>query len=535
MKGWAALLGGLGGVAVGFGLLSALLALFQPVTDLSLVWGNLVVGLVLLAVAAGSSLDSLRERARSGEDRRSGRYAARALVRTGLAVAILCMLAFLSARHSARFDWSEQQVNTLSQQSRELLAGLDHDVRITAFFDEAASPLARDLLRRYEYESDRVQLEFVDPNRRPDRVADLGVDEQLLARGLVRVTRLDDRGDEKVDVTELSEANLTNALVKLSRAGHKKVYFLEGHNERMISGEAAAGAAATETAEGEQGYSRIAAALRNETYRVESLLLASLGEVPEDAAVLVVAGPTRPLFDLEHEALRRYLDRGGALAVLVDPRAQTDVYDDLRSFGVALDDDVVVDQAQSLFGRATSPFAASYAPDHPITESLRESVLFHMARSVVILPDAEEDFETLVYTSEGSWAERDLDGWMRRGSASFGEGDLAGPVPLAVAGTPRLDPPNPEARLVVFGDSNFASNEFVDTFRNRDLFLNSINWLMGDEEYISVRPNVARSSSVELDNRQFQHIVYLSLFAVPEGIAVVGVLAWWLRRKRSGP
>ena len=49
-----------------------------------------------------------------------------------------------------------------------------------------------------------------------------------------------------------------------------------------------------------------------------------------------------------------------------------------------------------------------------------------------------------------------------------------------------------------------------------------------------MRPNVARSSSVELSNQQFRQIVFLSLFAVPEGIAVVGVVAWWMRRKRPG-
>jgi ABC-type uncharacterized transport system involved in gliding motility auxiliary subunit len=530
MRGWAALVWGLGAVAIGFGLLSALLALFQPVTDLSLVWANLVVGLILVGVAAIASFDALRERARSGEGRRASRYATGALLRTALAVSIVCLLAFLSARHAVRFDWSQQRVNTLSQQSLQVLAELEHELRITAFFDADAAPLVRDLLRRYEYQSDRVRLEFVDPNRRPDRVAALEVDEQILARGLVRITS----GEEKLDVTEFTESSVTNALVKLTRDGHKKVYFLEGHNERLVSGQGVAGAAGVETAEGKEGYSRIAAALRNETYLVEPLLLASRGEVPEDAAALVIAGPTRPLFDQEHQALRRYLERGGALAVLIDPRAQTDLFDDLRSFGVALSDDVVVDQAQSLFGRATSPFAASYAPRHPITEGLRESALFHMARSVVTLSEAETDFETLVYTGDNSWAERDLEGWVRRGSVSFDDGDLAGPVPLAVAGTPRLDPPSAEARLVVFGDSNFASNEFVDTFRNKDLFLNAINWLIGDEEHIAVRPNLARSSSVELSNQQFQQVVFLSLFALPEGIAVVGVVAWWMRRKRPG-
>ena len=83
----------------------------------------------------------------------------------------------------------------------------------------------------------------------------------------------------------------------------------------------------------------------------------------------------------------------------------------------------------------------------------------------------------------------------------------------------------------MFGDSNFATNELLDVFSNRDLFLNTVNWLLGDVEQITIRPNVARSSNVSLTGGQLEVIRYLSLFVLPEGIALAGVLAWWLRRR----
>jgi hypothetical protein len=168
-----------------------------------------------------------------------------------------------------------------------------------------------------------------------------------------------------------------------------------------------------------------------------------------------------------------------------------------------------------------------------------------MVRSVEVGLDSE--FEVIVSTSNDSWAERDLEVWRETGTAALGENDLAGPVPIAVAGyvTPRgaegdggedgseAEGDRPTgARLVVFGDSDFMSNEFIENFRNRDLFLNSVTWLMGDIAKISVRPNVAAATRFQLSADQFQRIQYLSLFLLPETIAVIGVLAWWFRREQ---
>src|SRR5690606_22129902 len=113
----------------------------------------------------------------------------------------------------------------------------------------------------------------------------------------------------------------------------------------------------SEFATGPDTWGRAAEALVNETYRVAPLLLATQPEVPDDAAAVVIAGPTRPFFEGEIAALTRYVERGGALFVAIDPRAQTNLYALLSSFGVVLGDDVVVDRALAIFGQATTPLA----------------------------------------------------------------------------------------------------------------------------------------------------------------------------------
>ena len=524
MTGWAPLLGALGLVAVVFGLVSFVLLLFGAPSDPAWIYGNFAVGVALLGSAVALNLEGLRERLSSGEARRAGKYGTSALASTLLGLVIIGCLGFLATRHSVRWDWTEAELHSLSSQSVKILAGLERSAEVTAFVWPAEEPGVRALLDRYSYVSEGFQVQYVNPTERPDMVASFGIDRETLNRPLIRVAL----GDPSVDVTEVNEESVTNALVNLTRSGERTIYFLEGHNERPIQGVGA---------DESTSFSRAAEALRNEAYRTEPLLLASKGSVPEDADAVVIAGPTRPMLAVEREALGRYLETGGSLLVLIDPRAKTDLYADLESWGVEVGDDVIVDRQLALFGRATSPFASSYDRSHPITRELRETTLFDMARSVRPRDGAEGDLAEIVLTGENSWAERDLEQFYARGRAELGADDLAGPVSLAVAGKPRLAGDDGagdgevEARLVVFGDSDFASNEYIEAYLNRDLFLNTVNWLLGDVEAISIRPRVSRASRFQLSTEQFSTIRVLSLFVLPEAIAALGVLTWWRRRR----
>ncbi len=517
------LLWALGGVAVLFGVLNLFVGIFAQAFDPWWVLGNFAVGIGLLAAAAISNLDGLRERMRSGEARRAGKYGSSALFSTALAIAILGMLGYLSTRYQHRFDLSEQQVHSLTSQTENVLAALEEDVEVVALFPTMGAQPVRDLLDRYVYASPHFKVTYADPNERPDVLVRINVSEEDLGQGLLHVSF----GGESTQVREVTEERVTNALLKLSRTGDKTIYFLEGHNERAIEGEPAATA---------EGFSRAAEALANENYRVERLLLAAVGAVPDDADVVVVAGATRPLLEPEQAALQAYLERGGALLALIDPRAQTDLVDRVRSWGVDIGDDVIVDRSLALFGRATSPFAQSYDPDHAITREMRETTLFHMARSVRSREGA--DFTELVLTGDASWAERDLDRFFAEGQAELDDADLPGPVSVAVAGTlsfagvpdeEGVETPV-EARVSVFGDVDFASNELLDAYRNRDLFVNTVNWLMGDVEAISIRPALSRASRFQLTAEQFVRIRTLSLFMLPEFLAIIGVWVWWARR-----
>jgi ABC-type uncharacterized transport system involved in gliding motility auxiliary subunit len=531
MTGRSALFVALGAVFFVFGLVSVFLLLVGAPTDLGWIGANFVIGLLLLVAGIATSAEAIRERLRSGEGRRIGKYGTSAIAQAAIAIAIVALLGFLANRYHWRYDASEAHVHSLSDQTRKLLAGLERDVEVTAFYQKLDQPAVRTLLDRYRYVSDRFKVEFADPNARPDLVERMKITPEKIGKGLLHVKL----GDETVDLAEPDEEKLTNALVRLTRTAHKKAYFLTGHNERPIEGKGA---------NEKDGFAQAAEALRDENYRFETLNLATKGDVPDDADVVIIAGPTQALRPEEHAALQRYLERGGALFAMVDPRAHTDLIDDLARWGVDVGDDAIVDRVQGLFGQAMSPLAGEYG-NHEITKDMREVTLFPMARSVRPKQDAARRFVEIVKTSKDSWAERDLETLFGQGRAELGADDLKGPVPIAVAGNPLGEDAKPAAqkpdeahkraaRLVVFGDSDFPSNQAIDAYRNRDLFVNSVNWLLGDVEAIAIRPNKSRASRMVLSEAQFSSIRYVSLFVLPELIAVVGVLAWWSRRRAPG-
>jgi ABC-type uncharacterized transport system involved in gliding motility auxiliary subunit len=242
------------------------------------------------------------------------------------------------------------------------------------------------------------------------------------------------------------------------------------------------------------------------------------------------------MLDEEREALDRYMKRGGAVLAMIDPRIRTDLVAKLATWGVELGDDIVVDRELAIFGRATTPFANQYAPNHPITQNLRENTWFHTVRSVKPSAEAEDRFSEIVRTGRESWAERNLEQFDAKGIAEFDGEDLLGPVPIAVAGIVILEGEggaSQEARLAVFGDSDFASNQMLSSYQNRDLFVNTVNWLLGDVEAISVRPNRSRASQFQMSASQKRTVQLLALFAIPEVLAVVGVYIWWTRRQTA--
>jgi ABC-type uncharacterized transport system involved in gliding motility auxiliary subunit len=474
---------------------------------------HLIFGVALLTLYLFTHIESLKE-SMSG---RKTKYGTNTVVYTILTLAVLGFINYIGFQHAWRYDATEQGIFSVAPQTRQLLENLDRDIEVLAFFREAEGAFARDLLESYSNISERFTFRMVDPDRRPELAQEMEVTQY----GTLVLTS----GEERTKITEATEEALTNALIRFTAAERKRVYFVTGHGEPDL-----------EQRETPGDFGQLQAALDNEGYEVESLLLSTSPEVPDDADVLVVTATERPFLEQEVAVLERFIDRGGRALFLLDPREGDELVPVLETRGITVGNDVIVDQVMQLFAGPSlgvQPIVSDYG-FHPITEDFTERTIFLLARTVDAAEEAPEGVTvtSLARTSANSWAETDIERLFGANEAILGDEDITGPVSIAVAATlSSSEPAEQEGRIVVFGDSEWVNNSNLSLYYNQDLFLNSVSWLAGEADLISIRPRATRASRIVLTESESWAVFYVSVLLLPEIVLLAGLFIWWRRRR----
>ncbi len=543
----------------GVGLVvAAVVTRFAAPEQQGLSWWLSVAGIVLLAAHTAGQWRQIATFAR----RRQTRYGAVATSGIVLALGIVVAVNYILSRQNVRWDLTAGGQYSLSDQTRRVLESLESPISVLVFARPEEFARFRDRLGEYEYVSSQVTVEYVDIDGDPVRARQYDVQ----SYGTI-VFEFEDRIER---VVSSSEQELTNGLIKAVEGEERTVYFVQGHGERDP--------ASSER----EGYSALVEALERDNLGVETVVLAQTGAVPADATVLVIAGPETDVLPAEADLLREWLDGGGKLLLLLDPPETADepgapnLVALAADWGMEIGTNVVVDASgvgQLLGTDASVPVAASYPP-HAITDRFNLLTAFPLARSVRPVAGGVEGriAQTFVETSPRSWAERDLSE-LAGGEVALDEaaGDVPGPVPIAAAVSLIVDVPadgdeggagadaggepanagdeesaeggggseaepdagsTVEARLAVFGDSDFAANGAVGIQGNSDLALNALNWLAEQESLIAIRPREPEDRRITLTADQQMRINWLALLMIPGAILGVGVYTWWNRRQQ---
>lgn len=481
-------------------------------TDMVL-WVPLGLGLALatawLAVFHVEALEVVRSR----RARQGGQSAIYALA----VLAIVVLLQALVSNSGVSFDLTKDKTFTLSDETVKVVKALDHKVDFMAFYGTENRSAFEDLLKRIkELNPAKVDYEFVNLNQKPLLAQEYGV------RSLGTTVLVS--GDMKETLTGTNEEDVLNALVKVSSGASKQVYFLTGHQEHSIDD--------TQP----EGLSGLKTGLEAASFEVRSLNLATAdkGEVPADAAALVLAGPRTDLLAPELEALTRYLGRGGRVLAAVDPRTPvTALKGWLAKAGVVMDSDIVIDlnPFNQLFGGSpVAPIIQTFDPSQAITKDLAQQhgqAIFPQSCTITQgkLPLGAQ-FTALAQTLPTAF------GWTGSGDRApshpgphdkRGVLDLMASVEAPVGdfgGAPNA-PADQKARLVIIGTSVLMDNQAVGAFNNQDLVVNSLRWLGDEEKRIALAPKPKENDPLYLDAAR-QRLIWWSIVLLALGALGAG-------------
>lgn len=527
--GWVGVALVVAALGVRFGPLGRFVTTAEPSPDRVGTW-MAWAGLACVLVYTASQWREIR----TSFERRQTRYGALAGASVIVVLLILIAMNYLSTRRNKRWDLTENQVNTLSEQSERVLGGLDAPLKLILFDQSLRFAAHQEQLSQYTSASNNVSVEYVDGDRDPARTKQYEVQSYP--------TLVIDYKGKNEKVTTIEEREITGAVIRAVTGQQRKVYFVQGHGEKDPAGSDGA------------GYAGVAGLLKGDNIVVEPLVLTQHKEVPADATVLAIVGPTADFLDSEMDAVKQYVERGGRLLLMLDPaigerdQPLPKLTALANEWGVEIGNDVVLDRS----GRsniATFAVAAPPYPAHPITEGFRISTVFPLARSVTPAAQAPsgKTVQKLVETAPAAWAETDVK-QLRAGvepAMNTESGDKVGPVGMAVtvstaAPEPaaadgdkkEAKPPTPpQTRIAVFGDSEFGSNAYAGNVGNADFFLNTVNWLTAQENLIAIRPREAGDSRLTITGPQVAQVWWFSVLIMPAIIVLTGIYAWSRRRR----
>ncbi|HEY9828634.1 MAG TPA: Gldg family protein [Stenomitos sp.] len=525
---------------VGLGLMlaglsaSAISGTWSPVV-LGLVGGGLFLAVVWLGLSALNAPDTNSP----WWGKRSVQVGTNALLTTFAVLVIFGGINFLAVRLPGQIDFTENQQFSLAPQTKQVMKSLKQPVKVRVFSNQP-SPQQQSLLEMYQRQNpDRFSFERIDPQAQP------GVAQKYNVSAMGEVIL--ETGDRtKTLEGELTEPNLTPAIDALMRDRKTNAYIVQGHGEAPLNG-------------GQGNLDSAVTELKKRNINVTVLNLIEQKTIPEDADVVIIAGPKRPFLEPETKLLTEYLNKGKSLLLLLDPGVKTGLDPLLKNWGIQLDDRIVVDASGSgqFLGLGPAiPLVTQYG-DHPITKDFAQGPsFFPLVQAVTVKPpSADEQSTTLLSTNPQSWAEGDP----KQEDLQFNPArDRQGPLSIGVAITrnaktsasdPKPAPtkgaaakptpspsPSPEAKLqsklVVIGDSDFATSGPFSKGLNGDVLLNSVTWLTGDQNdpSLSIRPKETKDRRLELTPQTWRILSFIGVGLLPIAAFGSATFLWWKRR-----
>lgn len=439
-----------------------------------------------------------------------------ALVFIFLIFCLLGVVNYWAYKHPIQKDLSAYKMNSLSDQTKNVLKNMKGDLTFKLFARKQDSLAWIVLFEFYRAQKNDLVIEKIDIDVRPDLVADYRITDTA--------TLVIEYNGKRQYVTERDELNITNGLIKISRPSDPVAYFVHGHGEADInSGET-------------EGLKFIFDAIKNSAVDVRPLSLLSTGDVPADAKALILWGPKTALQPSELKVIQRFLERKGNLLVALDPDLNLDTQPALRKllehYRLMIRNDLVIDRKSFVNGsKGSIPLIETYNTEHAITQKFKGQVFFPLVSSIDEVPEPLAATSGRVTglcstsTFPESWGETSIKEFGNQEIVFTPGKDVPGPLNLAATFE------SAHNKIVVFGNSGFVLNAYVKFGSNYALFLNSLSWLVDEDRLISFNLPIVQSEPIFISSPQMGIVFYFSVLFSP--LILFGISIYMYRRKRD--
>jgi ABC-type uncharacterized transport system involved in gliding motility auxiliary subunit len=416
-------------------------------------------------------------------------------------------------RHNKRLDLTESKKFSLSDQSARILEGLEHKILIKAFYEKGRYFEVYDQLSKFSVKSRLIELEMVNMDMNPKLSRDYGI---VASGHTVLIV-----GDRSKRIQAPTEANVISAIIELTTGEKKRILFSYAHGERR-TGEKKEGGVSTWSEE-----------LVRENYEVQEISLIENQILEAGADLVVLPGPRTDLLAAEGDALAGYLKSGGNVMILVDPGTYRELERFLGQYGITLRDDIIVDEKNRYIKKDKFSPIIPYVKKHGITEGTEGLIFFTLARSVLAeekMPSGVTTQNFLMSSPTSESAPYDVEKTSIKQDTM--ETDIyPGPVPVAaLAEIETSESSKTPGRLVVVGDSDFASNEDILELGNKDFVLNAINWLLEREAFMGARPERRMYGYTSLTPQHARRLFWLTVVTMP-GLGFLFAILFFVRRR----
>lgn len=438
-------------------------------------------------------------------------------------VSVLILVNVFVSKYRVRWDLTENEKFSLSPQTREVLSLINEPIDIIAFIKEgsATGKQVENLLKEYEYSSNFINVDIVDPQKKPSLARKYEIEQFntiIIKKGKKSRTLKHENlflfGKVPGDMSFRGEHAISRAILDLITQREAVIYFLMGHGEGSIMWE----------------YSEVRDYLMGEGYSPKKLQLSVEGKVPDDAGLIIEVGPEKDITPKEREIIEKYLETGGRLLFLNNPGRELKEWNKIfEKYGIRVDNNLVVDPERGFFMDVLSPVAL--AKYHATTKRILDknlAVVFPFTSSVSRTDETPGDIRiySLFITSSSSWAETDL----KAQKVSKDEEDIPGPLYLGFALEKVTQKDKTEPFAVVLGCSAFIGEEALKLEGNLEYFITTVNWLVSSENTLFIEPKRQTVSTVMLTPRDIKVLFLTTVVIIPLAVILLGVMIWWRRR-----